>query len=96
SQNGSGMSKRTSAKKFVALLQKQSSFQRKSLFSVDEMKSLALKNGISTDKFYDFLGSLNTQGYLLQRIPRPTNYSPRTIETFLVILCLSLTLKINV
>uniref|UniRef100_A0A0K2TGH0 Minichromosome maintenance 8 n=1 Tax=Lepeophtheirus salmonis TaxID=72036 RepID=A0A0K2TGH0_LEPSM len=67
SQNGSGMSNRSSAKKFVIILQKQATRLRKNIFTVEEMRNIASSNGISTDKFYDFLGSLNTQGYLLQK-----------------------------
>ncbi|CAB4057059.1 MCM8 [Lepeophtheirus salmonis] len=41
SQNGSGMSNRSSAKKFVIILQKQATRLRKNIFTVEEMRNIA-------------------------------------------------------
>ena len=71
SQMGSGMSGRGAAKKFVQVLQRQAEVQKKSVFSVEEMKNLANMARISVSgSFGDFLLSLNNQGFLIKKSSR--------------------------
>ena len=71
SQMGSGMSGRGAAKKFVQVLQRQADIQKKSVFSVEEMKNLANMARISVSgSFGDFLLSLNNQGFLIKKSSR--------------------------
>ena len=71
SQMGSGMSGRGAAKKFVQVLQRQAEVQKKSVFTVDEMKNLANSARITiSGAFGDFLLSLNNQGFLIKKSPR--------------------------
>ena len=65
---GSGMSCRAAATKFMDILRKASEAQRKSLFTVDEMKRLASMGHVTLKgTFMDFLDSLNLQGFLLKK-----------------------------
>ena len=58
-QMGSGMSCKAAAKKFKQILRKSSEDQRKSLFTVDEMKRLASVGNVTLKgTFLDFLDSL--------------------------------------
>ena len=67
-QMGSGMSCRAAAKKFMQILRKASEDQRKSLFSVNEMKRLASMGNVTLKgSFMDLLDSLNIHGYLLKK-----------------------------
>ena len=67
-QMGSGMSCRAAAKKFMEILRKASEAQRKSLFTVDEMKRLASTGNVTLKgTFLDFLESLNLQGFVLKK-----------------------------
>lgn len=76
--NGSGMSTRGAAKKFVSALQKRANMLRKEVFSVEEMKSILAGCGAQVANFYDFLTSLNTQGYLLKKSSK--SYQLLTVE----------------
>ncbi|XP_026285524.1 DNA helicase MCM8 [Frankliniella occidentalis] len=67
SQNGSGMSSRNKAKKFIAVLQRRSELQSKSLFSAAEMREVAQTCGVMGADFFDFVNTLNTQGFLLKK-----------------------------
>eukprot|EP00095_Tigriopus_kingsejongensis_P008799 maker-scaffold1329_size47409-snap-gene-0.11 protein:Tk08799 transcript:maker-scaffold1329_size47409-snap-gene-0.11-mRNA-1 annotation:"dna replication licensing factor mcm8" len=67
SLNGSGMSSRGAAKKFVAALQRQAQREQRQEFSVDELKRILNGCGARVANFYDFLSSLNTQGYILKK-----------------------------
>ena len=70
-QMGSGMSCKAAAKKFMQILRKSSEDQRKSLFTVDEMKRLASVGNVTLKgTFLDFLESLNNQGFLLKKSAR--------------------------
>lgn len=66
SLHGSGMSKGSAKKKFVAILEKFGQ-QGTKLFSTDQLKQIAMEVGLASDKFSDTLESLNTQGYLLKK-----------------------------
>jgi DNA helicase MCM8 len=70
SQNGSGMSSRSQAKRFIAELNRISETTFNSLFSVPQMKDIAKKIGIQVSNVIDFIGSLNNQGYLLKKGPK--------------------------
>ncbi|XP_064477165.1 DNA helicase MCM8-like [Ornithodoros turicata] len=68
SQHGSGMSRASQARSFIAVLTEEARMRRKSLFSVAEMKEIATnKCGISSDRFPGVLDSLNNQGFLLSK-----------------------------
>ena len=67
SHNGSGMSSRGAAKKFITALQRHADMLQKSSFTVEEMKGVLNRCGATVANFFDFLTSLNTQGYLLKR-----------------------------
>ncbi|XP_034239092.1 DNA helicase MCM8-like, partial [Thrips palmi] len=67
SQNGSGMSSRNKAKKFIAILQRRSDIQSKVVFDVSEMKEVAQTCGVHGADFFDFVNTLNTQGFLLKK-----------------------------
>ncbi|XP_042241405.1 DNA helicase MCM8-like [Homarus americanus] len=67
SHHGSGSSSRGQMKKFVSALQKMSDNTYKSMYSVDEMRSIARQANIQVRDFGDFIASLNHQGYLLKK-----------------------------
>lgn len=67
SLNGSGMSSRGAAKKFVLAMQRHAENLRRSTFSVEEMKMVLQSCGAKVANFFDFLQSLNTQGYLIKK-----------------------------
>ncbi|KAL0269654.1 UNVERIFIED_CONTAM: hypothetical protein PYX00_007309 [Menopon gallinae] len=67
SQNGSGMSSASKAKKFIRILQNQAELQSRSVFSVKELKDLAKTSSIQIPDFYSFLSTLNLQGFLLKK-----------------------------
>ena len=70
SQNGSGMSSRSQAKRFITELNRISEATFNTLFSVPQMKDIARKIGIQVANLSDFIESLNNQGYLLKKGPR--------------------------
>ena len=50
------------------MLQRSAEAQKKSTFTVDEMKSLAAMSKISfSGSFADFVASLNNQGFLIKK-----------------------------
>jgi len=65
--NGSGMSSKGGAKKFIAALQRQAHNLQKNVFTVDEMKKVAQMSNIKLDNFSDFVASLNNQGFLIKK-----------------------------
>ena len=65
--NGSGMSSRGAARKFVNALQRQAEILQKSKFRVEEMKETLRSCGCKVANFFDFFESLNNQGYLLKK-----------------------------
>lgn len=67
SSNGSGMSSRGAAKKFIMALNKQAEVLGRNKFTVDEMKTLIKACGLVVPSFLNFLESLNNQGFLLKK-----------------------------
>ncbi|KAF4517434.1 hypothetical protein B566_EDAN005043 [Ephemera danica] len=67
SQNGSGTSSRSQAKKFVSLLQRRAELQTKSIFSGAELREVASQGRINIPDFSNFLATLNHQGFLLKK-----------------------------
>ena len=67
SMNGSGTSSRGAAKKFVGALQRKANMVQKSVFTIDEMKQVLQGCGAKVKNFFDFLSSLNTQGFILKK-----------------------------
>ncbi|XP_049789773.1 DNA helicase MCM8-like isoform X1 [Schistocerca nitens] len=70
SQNGSGMSSKSKAKKFIMALQRQAEVQSRSVFSVQELKEIAKLCVADVSDFTGFLSSLNVQGFLLKKGPQ--------------------------
>ncbi|XP_002156618.2 DNA helicase MCM8 [Hydra vulgaris] len=70
SQNGSGMSKRYQAKKFISELNEISERNNSSLFHFDQMLKIAKQLKLDTDNFGDFISSLNIQNFLLMKGPK--------------------------
>ncbi|XP_072024490.1 DNA helicase MCM8-like [Amphiura filiformis] len=70
SQHGSGMSSRSQAKKFVALLNQVAERTYNSIFTVQQMREIARDGGIQVPDFEGFVASLNNQSYLLKKGPR--------------------------
>ena len=53
------------------MLQRSAEAQKKSMFTVDEMKSLAAMSKISVSgSFADFGASLDNQGFLIKKFPK--------------------------
>ncbi len=67
SLNGSGTSTRGAARKFVIALQRQAQALERDTFSVEELKQILNATGAKVLSFYDFLTTLNTQGFLLKK-----------------------------
>lgn len=67
SANGSGMSSRGVARKFINALQRHANVMSKSLFTIDEMKQILHNCRATVKNFFDFLTSLNTQGFIIKR-----------------------------
>ncbi|KAG8191069.1 hypothetical protein JTE90_008383 [Oedothorax gibbosus] len=65
--HGSGMSKRSQAKKFMAHLTKVAVVKGDNHFHIAEMKDVASKLKISIDSFSSLLETLNDQGFLLKK-----------------------------
>ncbi len=76
--SGSGMSTRGAAKRFVAALQRKAELSQKSTFTVDEMRDVLTACGAKVTNFFDFLSSLNTQGYLIKKSTKV--YQLMTVE----------------
>ncbi|XP_067900466.1 DNA helicase MCM8 isoform X1 [Heterodontus francisci] len=70
SQHGSGMSKRSQAKRFVAALNRIAEQTYKTVFEFQQLKQLAREIQIQVSDFEGFIHSLNDQGYLLKKGPR--------------------------
>ncbi len=67
SVHGSGTSTRGAAKKFVSALHRYAERNARNVFSVDEMKQVLASCGARVASFFDFLESLNTQGFLIKK-----------------------------
>lgn len=70
SQHGSGMSKKASAKRFISELSRLSEATYNSMFTVQQMKTIAGELNLTCGNFSDFVATLNNQGYLLQKGPK--------------------------
>ncbi|XP_053384109.1 DNA helicase MCM8-like [Mercenaria mercenaria] len=70
SQHGSGMSGRSQPKKFIAALQRISDQTYNSIFTIQQMQQIAKDLGMNIADFGSFVGSLNTQGFLLKKGPK--------------------------
>ncbi|XP_022097957.1 DNA helicase MCM8-like [Acanthaster planci] len=70
SQHGSGMSSRSKAKRFIAVLNRVAEQTYNSLFTVQQMREIARDANISVPDFEGFVASLNNQNYLLKKGPR--------------------------
>jgi len=70
SQHGSGMSSRAQSKRFIAELSRVSEREYNSLFTVEQMRSIAKDLRLQIRSFDDFVYSLNNQGFLLKKGPR--------------------------
>ena len=55
------------AKKFIAVLQRRSELQSKSVFSASELREVAQTCGVHGTDFFDFINTLNNQGFLLKK-----------------------------
>ena len=67
---GSGMSSRGAAKKFVTAVQRQAARVERNKFTVDELREVANIAGVKVPSFMDFMESLNNQGYFLKKSNR--------------------------
>ncbi|XP_072163403.1 DNA helicase MCM8-like [Diadema setosum] len=70
SQHGSGMSSKSQAKKFVAILNRVAERTYNNIFTVQQMRELAKEVHIQVSDFEGFVSSLNNQNYLLKKGPR--------------------------
>ncbi|GLG92695.1 DNA replication licensing factor REC [Gryllus bimaculatus] len=70
SQNGSGLSSKNQAKKFINALQKRADIQNRSVFSSQELKEVSELSGVQVSDFGNFISSLNVQGFLLKKGPK--------------------------
>ncbi|XP_059842238.1 DNA helicase MCM8 isoform X1 [Hypanus sabinus] len=67
SQHGSGMSKRSQAKRFVAALNRIAERTCRTIFEFNQLKEIAREVQIQVSDFEGFVHSLNDQGYLLKK-----------------------------
>ncbi|KAG1652187.1 DNA helicase MCM8 [Nymphon striatum] len=70
SQHGSGMSKQSQIKRFIAVLTKQSEQTGSKLYNIQQMKEIISKSGLQIQNPDDLISKLNTHGYLLKKGPR--------------------------
>ncbi|EDQ88139.1 uncharacterized protein MONBRDRAFT_9453 [Monosiga brevicollis MX1] len=78
SQNGSGMSKKAAAKRFVSHLNDLATTSYNSLFGKDQLRQVVEDLGLNVGNFEAFIASLNNQGYLLKKGPR--SYQLQTLD----------------
>ncbi|XP_013015464.1 DNA helicase MCM8 isoform X1 [Cavia porcellus] len=69
SQHGSGMSHRSSAKRFISALNNIAERTYSNLFQFRQLRQIAKELNIQVADFENFIGSLNDQGYLLKKGP---------------------------
>ncbi|XP_004634339.1 DNA helicase MCM8 isoform X2 [Octodon degus] len=69
SQHGSGMSNRSSAKRFISALNNIAERTYNNLFQFRQLRQIAKEVNIQVVDFENFIGSLNDQGYLLKKGP---------------------------
>ncbi|GJQ86749.1 hypothetical protein Trydic_g5548 [Trypoxylus dichotomus] len=65
SPNGSGMSNKKQISKFLNLLQQKAEVLLKSTFNLKELQEIAQNAGVTRDKYYKIIESLNINGILL-------------------------------
>lgn len=70
SQHGSGMSNRSTAKRFISALNSIAERTYNNLFQFHQLRQIAKELNIQVADFENFIGSLNDQGYLLKKGPK--------------------------
>ncbi|KAJ8045687.1 DNA helicase MCM8 [Holothuria leucospilota] len=70
SQHGSGMSSRSQAKRFISILNGVAERTYNNIFTVQQMREIAMEASIRVPDFEGFIASLNNQSYLLKKGPR--------------------------
>ncbi|XP_007950670.1 DNA helicase MCM8 [Orycteropus afer afer] len=70
SQHGSGMSNRSTAKRFISALNSIAERTYNNLFQLHQLRQIAKDLNIQVVDFENFIGSLNDQGYLLKKGPK--------------------------
>ncbi|XP_049635117.1 DNA helicase MCM8 [Suncus etruscus] len=70
SQHGSGMSNRSTAKRFISALNSVAERTYNNLFQFHQLRQIARDLNIQVVDFENFIGSLNDQGYLLKKGPK--------------------------
>jgi len=78
SQNGSGMSKKAQAKKFISELSRIADENVTSHFTLAALRKVFTDLRLEVGNFMHFIDSLNNQGYLLKKGPR--SYQLRTTD----------------
>lgn len=69
SQQGTGMSQKAQAKRFVGELVRIAEDTYNTLFSMAQLREIGNKIGIRVDSFPDFIQKLNNENYLLKKGP---------------------------
>ncbi|CAH6787822.1 Mcm8 [Phodopus roborovskii] len=70
SQHGSGMSNRSTAKRFISALNSIAERTYNNIFQFHQLRQIAKEVNIQVADFENFIGSLNDQGYLLKKGPK--------------------------
>ncbi|XP_006894296.1 PREDICTED: DNA helicase MCM8 isoform X2 [Elephantulus edwardii] len=70
SQHGSGMSNRSTAKRFISALNNIAERTYNNLFQYHQLLQIAKELNIQVVDFENFIGSLNDQGFLLKKGPK--------------------------
>ncbi|CAO2578646.1 DNA helicase MCM8 [Lemmus lemmus] len=70
SQHGSGMSNRSTAKRFISALNRIAERTYNNIFQFHQLRQIAKELNIQVAVFENFIGSLNDQGYLLKKGPK--------------------------
>ncbi|XP_003953726.3 DNA helicase MCM8 isoform X2 [Pan troglodytes] len=70
SQHGSGMSNRSTAKRFISALNNVAERTYNNIFQFHQLRQIAKELNIQVADFENFIGSLNDQGYLLKKGPK--------------------------
>jgi len=80
SQHGTGMSKGSEAKRFVAELQNIVERTFNNLFTTQQLYQLGKDLGVGVKNFDDFIDSLNNQGFLLKKGNRVYKLSTSSVQ----------------
>ncbi|XP_021048955.1 DNA helicase MCM8 [Mus pahari] len=70
SQHGSGMSNRSTAKRFISALNSIAERTYNNIFQFHQLRQIAKELNTQVADFESFIGSLNDQGYLLKKGPK--------------------------